>query len=73
MSSMESFYDGRQGASFIIVKRFDGIDIPDKRVYKKGLFAKDNTDTYFIVPLVEKNGTNYNDYLYWGEIPKDDK
>ena len=25
MSSMESFYDGRQGASFIIVKRFDGI------------------------------------------------
>ena len=24
---MESFYGGRQGASFIIVKQFDGINI----------------------------------------------
>ena len=25
---MESFYGGRSGAAFIIVQRFDGIDIP---------------------------------------------
>ena len=70
MSSMESFYDGRQGASFVIVKRFDGIDIPENNVYKVGYFAKDNQN-YFIVPLIERNGTNYNDYIYWGTVPKD--
>jgi len=28
MSEMSSFYGGRQGSSFVIVKRFDGINIP---------------------------------------------
>lgn len=28
MSELSSFYGGRQGASFVIVKRFDGINIP---------------------------------------------
>ena len=71
MSSMNSFYDGRQGASFVIVKRFDGLDIPENTVYKVGYFAKDNNDAYFIVPLVEKNASTYSDYIYWGVIPKD--
>ena len=70
MSSMESFYGGRQGASFVIVKHFDGIDIPEYTKYKNGWFAKDN-EGYFIVPLIEKNGNNYSDYPYWGAIPKD--
>ena len=70
MSSMESFYGGRQGASFVIVKRFDGIDIAENTVYRVGLFAKDEYG-YFIVPLIEKNANNYNDYPSWGTIPKD--
>ena len=70
MSSMESFYGGRQGASFIIVKKFQGINIPENTEYKIGWFAKD-MDDYFIVPLIERTGTNYTDYPYWGSIPKD--
>ena len=70
MSSMESFYGGRQGASFIIVKHFDGIDIPENTEYKNGWFAKDN-ENYFIVPLIERTGNNYSDYSYWGAIPRD--
>ena len=70
MSSMESFYGGRQGASFVIVKHFDGIDIPEYTEYKIGWFAKDN-DNYFIVPLIERTGDNYDDYTYWGAIPRD--
>lgn len=41
---MESFYGGRQGISFIIVKHFDGINIPqseDKPIYNFRLFAYD--------------------------------
>lgn len=70
MSSMESFYGGRQGASFVIVKHFDGIDIPEETKYKQGWYAKDDDD-YFIVPLIERTGNNYNNYTYWGLIPKD--
>ena len=62
MSSMESFYGGRQGASFVIVKKFDGIDIPqpndnDEYTYRVGCFAKDDDD-YFYVPLIEKTADN---------------
>lgn len=78
MSSMESFYGGRQGASFIIVKRFDGIDIPQddssSLVYRFGWFAKDQ-DGYFIVlsdgSLIEKTIDTYTSYADWGSIPKD--
>lgn len=69
MSSMESFYGGRQGASFVIVKRFDGIDIPND-VYRFGWYAKDK-DGFFYVPLIERNVDNYADYPDWGSIPKD--
>ena len=70
MGSMESFYGGRQGASFVIVKRFDDIDIPENTIYKQGCFAKDQ-DGYFYVPLIEKTGDNYTDYAAWGYIPRD--
>lgn len=70
MSSMDSFYGGRQGASFVIVKRFDGIDIPENTVYRVGWFAQD-IDGYFIVPLVERTGSNYKSYPNWSTIPRD--
>lgn len=70
MSSMESFYAGRQGASFVIVKRFDGLDIPAKSTYRVGWFAKDEDD-YFYVPLIERTANNYADYPGWGYIARD--
>lgn len=70
MSDLSSFYGGRQGASFVIVKRFDGLDIESNAIPRVGWFAKDE-DGYFIVPLVEKNADNYADYAGWGSIPKD--
>lgn len=70
MGSMESFYGGRQGASFVIVKHFDGIDIPENTIYKNEWFAMDN-EGYFIVPLIKRTGINYNDYTYWEAIPRD--
>ena len=69
MSSFESFYGGRQGASFVIVKRFDGLDIPND-VYRVGWYAKDEDD-YFYVPLIERTPNNYSSYPGWGSIPKD--
>ena len=50
---MESLYGGRQGASIIIVKHFDGIDIPQKAgsyVYKVKSYAVDQ-DGYCILGL----------------------
>lgn len=70
MSSMESFYGGRQGASFVIVKRFDGLDIPKNSRHKVGWFAKDEDD-FFYVPLIEANAKNYSRYPGWGVIPRD--
>ena len=43
MSNFESFYGGRQGISFTIVKRFDGINLPSVP-YKKRIFATDGLD-----------------------------
>lgn len=70
MSSMESFYGGRQGASFVIVKRFDGVDIPENTTYRVGWFAQD-ANGYFIVPLIERTGSNYKSYPNWSTIPRD--
>lgn len=47
MSEMSSFYGGRTGASFVIAKRFDGIDIPQpgdgsgvtEYSYTRGVYA----------------------------------
>lgn len=65
--SQSSFYGGRPGISFRIVKRFDGIDIPQvagSYVYKKKEYAYRTIEgiDYFIYPFIEKTGTNYNDY-----------
>ena len=74
--SMESFYGGRQGASFIIVKRFDGINISDKTKYKSIYYAV-NSDGKFLYDdtdpdstkwhFIEKTGNNFSDYT-WSAI-----
>lgn len=70
--AFSSFYGGRQGASFVIVERFDGIDIRENTKYKFKYFAMD-TEGYYIVPLVPQTSENYKnpDYQNWGPIPCD--
>ena len=49
--SFESFYGGRQGASFVIVKQFDGIDIPQvagSEVYKAKYLAVTNDEQFYV-------------------------
>ena len=49
--SFSSFYGGRQGASFIIVKQFDGLDIPQAAgsyVYKVKYLAVTTDEQYLI-------------------------
>lgn len=63
---MDSFYGGRQGASFIIVRRFDGVNIPQiegSYVYRTGEYAVSSTGD-FLYPLIEKNATNYKDHSW---------
>ena len=63
----ESFYGGRQGAPFIIVKHFDGLDIPVGTEYKRKLCAVyhyDDYHNYFYYPFIEKDGDNYKDYAW---------
>ena len=78
---MESFYGGRQGVSFIIVKSFDGINIPQDEnnpTYNFRLFAYDEDTKNFIVEeilnpitnekefkLITKTENNYNIYNSW--------
>ena len=73
MSNFESFYGGRQGTPFVITAKFDGVDIPDNTKYKKGVFAQEeyNGNIYFIVPLIERTVTSYDNYDHWGMIPYD--
>ena len=59
---MESFYGGRQGISFIIVKRFDGIDIPKDTSFTVKYFAFDTSENNFILdennnPIERTNDT----------------
>lgn len=70
MSSFESFYGGRQGASIIIVKRFDGIDIPEKTRFRCKWFAQDGNSKFY-VPLIERTKDNYNSYPNFDAIPCD--
>ena len=74
--SLESFYGGRIGASFIIVERFDGIDIPQDgttKTYKAKYLAIstieniDNKEEYIYAldsngNFIEKNEKNYEEY-----------
>ena len=75
---MESFYGGRQGNPFIIVKRFDGIDIPQPNengeyTYQAIYYALDlnnSTDTqdYFLLDdnnkFITKTVENQFDYTW---------
>lgn len=68
--SFESFYGGRMGASFVIVKRFDGIDIPQtegNETYKAKIYAYKsiNKKPYLLIEdgnLIEKTTENFADY-----------
>lgn len=65
---MESFYGGRQGVSFVIVKRFDGIDIPQDNNYSSDYFAYDETNEKFIIEnnsFIRRTVNNYKNYLSW--------
>lgn len=63
---MESFYGGRQGAPFVIVKRFDGIDIPENSKYKYKNLAYDYTLEKYIIDssqnFIFQNIQNYSQY-----------
>lgn len=70
---LESFYGGRQGASFIIVKRFDAISIEENSTYKLVEYAIDTNGTYYYDNVngcfIEKNGTNFNNYIWqWTQL-----
>ena len=67
---MESFYGGRPGASFIIVKQFDGLDIPQIQgsyVYRNKFYAI-NDDGKFLLDsnghFIERTMKNINDYTW---------
>lgn len=51
MAEMSSFYGGRQGNSIVLVKRFDGIDIPqssEKPIYTRGFYAIDKYGNFIL-------------------------
>ena len=68
---MESFYGGRSGAAFIIVKHFDGIDIPqpDKNgnyAFTGGYYAVDNNKKLILsggAPIA-REASNQNAYSW---------
>lgn len=82
---MESFYGGRQGNPFIIVKRFDGVDIPqpnanNEYTYRAVYYAYDarmsnNSTTYFLFDdnqkPIEKTAENQFEYKNWALVYKD--
>lgn len=75
---MESFYGGRQGNPFIIVKRFDGVDIPENTVYRTFVCAWDlNANNGNGAPILDDNNelilkTSKNQwkYPYWKTLEK---
>lgn len=66
---MESFYGGRQGISFIIVKRFDAIDIEKDTSFTIKYFAFDIAKDNFILDdnnsPIEKNHITSKIYQDW--------
>jgi len=64
----ESFYGGRQGASFVIVKRFDAVNLPaDVVIYKKREYAisRESGEEFYVYEnnsFVEKNDDNKDLY-----------
>lgn len=66
MPNMESFYGGRQGASFVIVKKFDAIFLdhsnPEKKYWKLKEYAYEqinSEDRYILQPYEEEGKTKY--------------
>ena len=72
---MESFYGGRQGISFIIVKRFDGINIPKDTSFTVKYFAFDTSENNFILDEnnnpIERTNDTYKLYNDWKLHEKD--
>ena len=66
--SYESFYGGRQGASFIIVERFDGINIPDGTPKKAYYAANENGIRFY--PFIVRTDQNFARYN-WVETTLD--
>ena len=67
---MESFYGGRQGASFVIKKRFDAISLSET-VYRRRYYARQPGEGNVnegppIWPLIERNGLVADDAYTWG-------
>lgn len=65
--SFESFYGGRMGASFIIVKRFNDINIEEDSEYAFKYYACTADGNSFLSKnnsLIEKNNKNYRDYRW---------
>ena len=72
--AQSSFYGGRQGASFVIVERFDGINIPQpqdpediaNRVYRTDYLAVTNDKEFYIYDdgFIYRNSDNYTDYVW---------
>lgn len=70
--SLESFYGGRMGASFVIVKQFDGIDIKqpakdEDKIYKTTYYAVTPDEEYYLFKdnaLIKRDGNNYKDYTW---------
>lgn len=60
-----SFYGGRPGASFRIVKQFDGIDIPNT-TYRRAYYAIETVgnEDYYKYPFIRKNADNYSQYSW---------
>lgn len=67
--AMDSFYGGRQGASFVIVYRFDAIDIDksgEQFRCKEAAVSNTNPDLFLWQNgnFVFKDGVNYNNYTW---------
>ena len=66
---MESFYGGKQGASFVIVRSFDGVSIPQVEghyIYQTRMLAYNYNDGEYETDtngnLIERTGANYTLY-----------
>ena len=72
---MESFYGGRQGISFVIVKRFDEIDISNNTSFAIRYFAFDRSENAFILDdnnmPIERTIDSYLLYNDWELHEKD--
>ena len=77
MSEMSSFYGGRQGASFVIVKRFDGINIPQvegQEQYTNALYAiNSSTNSFLLVSASEGGNVAVGDNVYLIKRTNDNK